>query len=420
MEALEEERESLQEEQEQIERAALNPRQGELEEIDIERYESRLEKIEQLQSLIQSGEIESIKERLLQNEEVNEELGKLYNRKREIEQELRKLNRKLREEKRYTQEVNDLIIDAVEELTCPVCDKVVKENTARHRLSRGDCPQCGRERPLEELKENLSEKVDNSDDVIEELEETKDELLEEKNELEDEIEELQSQDSDLSNLNDLTKLTLEEHDYDIDAVSERTEEELETYRTQVDELTTKQNELENEIEEIEEELSTIEDSISDINDRIESLTEDSFNEIILSFQDSWTENYQGMARDFGLEIRIEPDGSILLPGNEGARTYGELSTGESRLLNLSFALTVAEAVKQSDTSEDCLETLVLDEPFANLDEEKRQTAISFLKDSELQIIITSANEDLQPHFESEQIESLETMSVQLTWSDIDE
>ncbi|WP_336331034.1 MULTISPECIES: hypothetical protein [unclassified Haloarcula] len=92
------------------------------------RSESRLEKIEKLQSLIDTGRIEIIRDRLLENEELNEELQDLYDRKRTIEQELRKKDRQLREARRYTQEVNDLILNAIEELSCPVCDQVVAES----------------------------------------------------------------------------------------------------------------------------------------------------------------------------------------------------------------------------------------------------------------------------------------------------
>ncbi|WP_049942868.1 hypothetical protein [Haloarcula amylolytica] len=92
------------------------------------RSESRLEKIEKLQSLIDTGRIEIIRDRLLENDELNEELQDLYDRKRTIEQELRKKDRQLREARRYTQEVNDLILNAIEELSCPVCDQVVAES----------------------------------------------------------------------------------------------------------------------------------------------------------------------------------------------------------------------------------------------------------------------------------------------------
>lgn len=178
---LEEEREELERKLEQIERRDIRPKERELEEINLSPLEQRLNKIQNLKSLIDSGKIETIKQQLLDNEELNDELDRHYKRKREIEQQLRKINRQLRNERRYTEEVNSLILDAVEELTCPVCDHVVEEKTARQRLNRGACPHCGKDRDLGDLKGNLKEKIDTAEEVIEQLEEEKESLEEEEN-----------------------------------------------------------------------------------------------------------------------------------------------------------------------------------------------------------------------------------------------
>ncbi|KZX49060.1 ATP-binding protein [Haloarcula sp. K1] len=286
------ERDSLEQEIEQVRRTELAPVQRELEEIDIGQVESRLEKIEKLQSLIDTGRIEIIRDRLLENEELNEELQDLYDRKRTIEQELRKKDRQLREARRYTQEVNDLILNAIEELSCPVCDQVVAESTANHRLDRGKCPHCGQDRSLDDLKTNLRSRVESADDTVNQLEAGIEELKEEQAEIENEIDSIQASIPDLSDLNDLTKFTLEDNNYDIEAVAERTKNELEQHRAEVDRLNTQKQSLEEERDEIQDSLDEMDESLEQVTERIDELERDSFEEIVMSFQEKWSENYE--------------------------------------------------------------------------------------------------------------------------------
>ncbi|EJN60464.1 ATPase AAA [Halogranum rubrum] len=407
------EREELKHEIEQTERTELKPLQRELDEINLGQYERRLEKIEKLQSLIDSGRIETIKQRLLDNEEINEELDSFYNRKRTIEQDLRKKNRKLREQRRYTKKVNSLIVEAIEELTCPVCDQVVEEDLAKRRLQRGQCPHCGRDRSLEELKTSLRDKIESAGSNIEELESTVSDLKQEKEEIESKIDSLQSSIPDLSDLNDLTKHTLEDNDYDISAVAERTEEELKKHRQEVNRLSSKQQQFEEDVEQIRASLAELEESEAHVSKKIDDLEEKSFRNTISEFQERWSSNYQELAEELGQEIHIEPDGTIQVPGNEGPREYNQLSTGETRLLNIAFAHSITEAQIESRG----LNVVVLDEPFANLEPEKRESALSFIQNSECQYIITTSNEAVHKHFSPGQIKSLSTMTIQMTWDD---
>lgn len=407
-------KEELEGQIEQLRRTELVPRNRELEEIDIGRYERRIEDLEELQSLIESGRIENIKQRLLENEEVNERLNQLYDRKRTIQQNLRKLERQLREEREYTQEVNDLIIDAIEELTCPVCDQVVREGTARYRLRNGRCPQCGRQRPLDELRSRLEQKVERADDKIEELEVEKEELQEELEDIEDEIDAVQSSEPDLEGLNQLAIRTLEDHGYDIDTVAARTERELEKNRSEMERLTEQKQNLEEELEEVESDLAELEAARDSTDQRIGELREESFNEMVSQFQSRWSENYQSMTSDLGLEAGVDSEGNVLLPGNDGTREYDELSTGEARLLNVAFSYTIAELLIENDDIEESLETVVLDEAFANLEAEEQNSALDFIREADIQFIITSSDESLQDRFPSNQVESLETMTVQFT------
>jgi DNA repair exonuclease SbcCD ATPase subunit len=420
IEHLKENSDELDKEIERIERTELQPRKEDIKEIDISRYESRLGKIEQLQSLIDSGRIETIKQRLRDNEEVRSQLEELDDRRRAIDQDLRKKKRKLREKRRYTDKVNEIILDAISELTCPVCDQIVREKTAKQRLQNGRCPQCGRERSLNELKQELRSKVESSDEEIADLETDIEELESEKEDVEDEIETLQDSDPNLSDLNDLTIHTLKDNDYDLDEVEERTREELEEYRSTIEELEEEKEQLEAEIDEIEEELSELEDTYSAVRNEIEELTQESFDEVISSFLENWSRNYRLMAPDLAVEIDLQPDGSVVLPGNDGPREYSELSTGEVRLLNIAFVFTLVQQATSSGEEGYNWECVVMDEPFANIDDPLQENALEVLRDSDIQFIITTSNGDLEGQFSPSQVKSLDRMAIQYTLNEIGE
>jgi len=417
---LREKRDNLEADIESIERTKLHPRREELNDIDIGRYESRLEKIEQIQSLIDSGRIETIKQRLLDNEDVRDRLEELDDRRHAINQEIRKKERKLSERRRYTDEVNQIILDAISELTCPVCDQIVQEETAKRRLQNGRCPQCGRERTLEELKLDLRSKVDSADEEIEALESDIEALEEEKEELENEIESLRDSVPDLSDLSELTIHTLKDNDYDIDAVAEETQERLDQHQNTIEELSNQKDRLTSEIEEIEEQLSELDDTLTQTENRIQELSEESFEEIIISFREQWSENYQSMAPDLAVEIDLRPDGEIILPGNDGPREYDELSTGEVRLLNISFVFTLVQQATDGGDEGHNLECIAMDEPFANIDEDLRENTIEVLRESDIQFIITTSNEDLKPRFNPNQVKVLDRIHIQYTLDELEE
>ena len=414
LDTLTNERERLEIEIEQVERTEFRPIERDLAEIDVHRHENRLEKIEQLQSLIDTGRIKTIKQRLLDNQEINDQLDDLYHRRRTIEQTLRKKERQLREERRYTQSVNDIIIEAIDEFTCPVCDHVVEEELARRRLQNSQCPHCARDRSLDDLKSNLRAKVDGSGEAIDTLEQEIEELDSEREKIDEEITALQESVPDLSDLNNLTKHTLKDKEYDIEAVAEETEKRLAQHRDEVDNLKEKKQSLKHERDQIEAELTDLRDSIDTVEKEITALHEQSFEEGIADFEERWSECYQEIADDLGQEIRIGHQGTVQLPGNEGARDYSQLSTGETRLLNLAFAYTVATTEK---AVEDNFDVIVLDEPFANLESDKRERAITFIQDVNVQFLVMTSNEAIRDMFDPALIASLQRMTIQLTWED---
>lgn len=127
-----------------------------------------------------------------------------------------------------------------------------------------------------------------------------------------------------------------------------------------------------------------------------------------------------MAPDLAVEIDLLPDGSIILPGNDGPREYGELSTGEVRLLNISFVFTLVQQATDGEDQGHNLECVAMDEPFANIDEDLRVNTIGVLRESDIQFIITTSNGDLTQRFDPDQVKSLNRMHIQYTLDEIEE
>lgn len=287
-------------------------------------------------------------------------------------------------------------------------------------MQNGRCPQCGRERSLEDLKHDIRSKVESADEEIEALEAEIEELRDEREELEDEVQTLQDSVPDLSDLDDLTIHTLKNNNYDINAVAGQTREKLEQHRTSIKELNEKKDRLETEIEEIEKQLSEVEEAHSETTSRIQELLQESSEEIIVSFRGQWSENYELMAPDLAVEIDLQSDGTVILPGNDGPREYSELSTGEARLLNISFVFTLVQQATDSGEEGHNWECVAMDEPFSNIDKDLRENTLEVLRESDIQFIITTSNEDLTPHFEPNQVKSLNRIHIQYKLDEIEE
>ncbi len=387
--------------------------------LPVSRTQNRIEEIEELKGLIESGEIESIRDRLQAKDDVAERLDDLYDQRRTLEDRLKQKRRELGDASRYTQKVNDLIIDAIQEFTCPVCGRLVEEDTARNRLPNR-CPQCGRDRDLSELRERLREKVDSADDRIVELKEDIGELEEELSAVKAEITELKESEPKLNELNQFIRTALKQAEYDIDQLRETTEEELAQKREDLDEFTAQQDELEARLERRQELVDAIDESISVAETRIEELEDEAFTEIREIFTDRLSEVYQEIAPDLGTEVGLTPDGELEFPGtgSEGIRPYDRLSSGEKRLVNLAFALTVAQFAQEDDDAHNW-EVLVLDEPLTNLESDIQDAAARYLREVDIQCIMTSPLDRIQSHFQDgqSQIVQLDRISTETTTLD---
>jgi len=377
---------------------------SQIRELPIRDTENRIEDIEELQELIQSGEIFSIRDRLQDQGSVSESLDELYDRRREITQTLKQKGRERRDTVRYDQEVEDLIIDALQEFTCPICGRLVREQTARNRLP-DKCPQCARPRDLDELRSRLSEKVSAADERIERLDDEIEELEGELDEVDAEINELQSQEADLESLNQFIRTALDQADYDIDQLQERTERELERHREELDQLQEKEEELSSALNVRRALIESFDESLQFASERISELEAETRQEVQEEFTDRISDVFQAIGSDLGTQVGISSDGELQFPGtgSEGVRTFSRLSSGERQLANLAFTITLAQfAQENSDAHE--WEVLVLDEPLTDLESDVQDSVLEYLLDSDLQCIITSSLEEVRSHFRNSDAE----------------
>jgi DNA repair exonuclease SbcCD ATPase subunit len=379
-------------------RPSVNQLERELDSLPISQTENRIETIEGLQRLIDSGEIESISARLQKKDEVAERLDELYDKRRTLEDTLKQKRRELSDASRYTQEVNDLIIDAIEEFTCPVCGRLVEERIAHSRLP-SNCPQCGRPRDLSELRERLREKVDEADTQVDELKDEIGELEEELASVKAEIAEHQESEPDLEGLNQFVRTALKQADHDLDQLQERTTRELENHRAGLEQAEAKKQELEEKLTRRRELLSALEVSAGLAETETERLEQEALDDIRGEFTDRLASVYKTIAPDLGTDVGITSEGELEFPGtgSEGARSYGRLSSGERRLANLAFGLTLAQFAQESEDAHNW-EVLVLDEPLTNLESDIQDAAARYLREADVQVILTSPLDRIQSHF----------------------
>lgn len=79
----------------------------------------------------------------------------------------------------------------------------------------------------------------------------------------------------------------------------------------------------------------------------------------------------------------------------------ELSGSEIQLLNTAFVLSLNDHSTASGAVN--FESILLDEPFSNLDNEVTESTLDYLQGLPQQIIVTSSNQEISPRFAPEQI-----------------
>jgi len=378
---------------------------------------SQLEKYEELQAKIESGELEELSSQLQRDEELEEKLDQLFREKEGLRKQLRKLHRKKRKEQNYDSEVKDIIAEAVNDFVCPTCDRRISTEKAKNRIQTGNCPYCGRSHSLDELKENLGDRIERSDDVLEELESEIEELQEQQEEVDEDIERLRDERPEIGDLDGFVKRRLDQHDHDIQRLRDHVEEELESISESLEQGKSERDELVERSERVEERLDAYNEALESASERVEELTEESLDAGIQEFSDEWEEAYNEMNSNLDLEISINEEGRVQFPGRNSLREYdrgGNLSGSELQLLNISFVCTLSRFAIENDVTQ--WETIVLDEPFSNLQEEdNREAALEYITGLDQQLIVTTSNQDLDSEFNK--VEVLQREPLQMTLGD---
>ena len=365
--------------------------------------EGQLEKHRTTQSLIESGQLERIRDQLLRDEDLNEELDSLFSEQEALRQELNRLNKRKRRHEGYSEEVTDIIAKAVNDFVCPACDRRVTTEKAKNRLDSGYCPYCGQEGSIQSVKDHIREKVENANEVVEDLEAEISDLQQRQTELEAEIDAVKAQRPELSNLDAAIKRKLRNHDYDISQVEEATQEDIQTAEDTLANLRETEHELAEQIETVKHRIEALQESQNIAEEEIDDLEASSYEKEIQEFAELWTSNYREMAGDLGLDIGITRSGAVIVPGGTDdtqQRRYdrrGDLSDSELRLLNISYTYTMNQCAVDAGVTD--WRVFVLDEPFSNLDQESTEVLLDYFLSSKDQFIISTSDEEITDHFD---------------------
>lgn len=384
---------------------------------EVGNLESQQEKYDDLQQMVESGELADLSVQLQRDEELEVQLDQLFREKEGLRKQLRKLHRKKRKQQSYDSEVRDIIAEAVNDFVCPTCDRRITTEKAKNRINSGHCPYCGRQHSLEELKQRIGERVERSDEVLDELESEIEELQEQRSEVEDDISRLREERPEIGELDGFVKRRLDDHDHDLDRVRQHVEEELENIGSSLEQAQGQEEELRQRAEELENRIESIEESADHASENVEELREESFETGIQEFSDVWEEAFNSMSSDLETEIRVNSEGRVQFPGRNNLREYdrgGNKSGTELHLLNISFVCTLSKFATENDVTD--WDTIMLDEPFSNLrDEEAREVALDYLFGLDKQLIVTSSDESLDGRFDT--VEVLEREPLQTRISD---
>ncbi|WP_418284905.1 hypothetical protein [Halorubrum sp. DTA46] len=374
---------------------------------------------EQVLSLSQTGELEGIADKLSKNEDIRQRISELYSKKRGLNRKINQKEEQKDELQRYQSNVEDIIIEALKEFFCPVCDQRVSSNTVKKRLDDSECPFCGENHSIDSLITHLQEKKSENEGKPEQLATELAEHQAELNDIEGKISDLESEMPEISKLNSLVVDRLEDGK-SVDEIQQEAEEELEERGEKLEQKREELEHIESELEETQDNISELQKEKEDLISELEQLESESYDSAISTFEESWTKHFQKLSDEPEIELLINRNsGAVALPGSDERRLYdrrGELSDSELQLLNLSFTLALNEHGNRTSAID--WGTIVLDEPFSNLDAERKESSLSHLLQSDPQIIFTSSDSVVIDEFEEhKKLELVRSSSKQATFAE---
>jgi len=384
---------------------------------NLEGYQSQWE---QVLELSESGELSEIADKLSEREEFRQRLSELSSTKRGLDRKISQKKEQKDELQRYQASIEDIIVEALKEFICPVCDQRVSSNTVKKRLDESECPFCGDNHSIGSLKSHLQEKKSENEGEPERLATEIAELQSDLNDVEAKISDLESEMPEISKLNSLAVDRLDDGK-SIDEIQREAKEELEERGKELDAKREELEHVESELDETRDTISELKQERDDLISELDQLESESYESAISTFEKSWTNHFQKLSGEPELELLINRDsGAIALPGSgDDRRLYdrrGDLSDSEIQLMNLSFTLALNEHGNRTSAID--WGTIVLDEPFSNLDVDRRESSLSHLLQADPQIIMTSSDPAVIGEFEEhEKLELKRSSSKQATFAE---
>ncbi|WP_265109607.1 AAA family ATPase [Halosolutus halophilus] len=383
----------------------------------VSQFEGQLSDWETLLDLVAKGRLEKIETTLENHQEIRRRLEELSQKEHGLNRKINEKEKELNEIERYDGEVESLIIEAIKEFVCPVCEERVDSKSAENRLQRHKCPYCNQDHSVQELKDELRDKKSESEtrkgELSIEIAKDKDKLSDIKNQ----INELEAEIPEISELNSLAVRKLREDNQSVDEIKEEANEEVSLLRESLDSHRDQLNEVEEKLENAKAMVQDTEEKLQENRDKLNELQLDSKRNEIADFEQTWSSHFKNLNGDLGQEVVIDDtDGSIVLPGGDDGKRYyrrrGDLSDSEIQLLNISFILSLNEYGNDSDAIN--WSTVVLDEPFSHLDENIKKSALKYLLGVEQQIILTSSDEYVSDQFDEDHTIELQRKQFEQT------
>lgn len=362
--------------------------------------QSQLEKWSMVEGLAESGRLAEISDALQDDPELERQISELTSEKRSLITDIREKQNERTRAKELEEETRKIIIKALEEFICPVCEERVGRGEADSRLDNQQCPFCNQSTDVRETFRHLETEKQQSEGQLEEINREIRELRERKDEVDSQILSLKEERPEIADLNSYAVDQLRDFDHDIDSIHTKAREERVEAEEALEEYSDKLENVEAAITELEEKISDLEEARESKQDRIEQLENQDVSTKLSDFEETWNHHYQRITPEIAEEIHLQRDGEIVLVNDDGrSREYdrrGDLADAEVVLLNISFVITLNQIALDRGSID--WETIVLDEPFARLDRGLKEDAMSYLRSLDTQFILTSSDEYIWQEF----------------------
>jgi len=361
---------------------------------------SQLEKWSTVEDLAESGRLAEISDALQRDPELERQIDELTSEKRSLITDIREKQNERTRAKELEEETREIIIKALEEFICPVCEERVNRGEADSRLDNQHCPFCNQSTDVKETFRHLEAEKQQSEGQLEEINREIEELRERRDEVDSQIQSLKEDRPEIADLNSYAVDQLKDFDHDIDSIHAKAREERVEVEEALEEYSEKLENVEEEIAELNEEVSDLKEKRESKQARIEQLENEDVSTKLSDFEEAWNHHYQHITPEIAEDIHLQRNGEIVLVNADGRRREydrrGDLADAEVVLLNISFVITLNQIAL--DRGSVNWETIVLDEPFARLDRGLKEDAIDHLRSLNTQFILTSSDEYIWQEF----------------------